>query len=61
MTSNAKNCFNKSNIYFGCSLYSAFLKNFFPIKNFNGVYHIKHYTVTMPIKSGQIEIFALEN
>ena len=35
----------------GCSLYAALLKGTFPIKNFKGIYHLNHYTISSSINN----------
>ena len=39
----------------GCSLYGALLKGCFPIKNFKGIYHLNHYSISSSINNGKIE------
>ena len=41
----------------GCSLYAALLKGTFPIKNFKGIYHLNHYTISSSINNGPLEEF----
>ena len=41
----------------GSSLYASLFKGCFPIKNFQGIYHLNHYSIMHSINNGEIQEF----
>ena len=41
----------------GCSLYGSLLQASFPIKNFQGIYHLNHYSILYSINDNEIKEF----
>ena len=48
-------------IAIGCSLYGALLNETFPIKDFNGIYHLNNYTINISINNEPIGKFIGNN
>jgi hypothetical protein len=48
-------------IAIGCSLYGALLNEIFPIKDFNGIYHLNNYTINISINDEPISKFIGNN
>ena len=48
-------------IAIGCSLYGALLNETFPIKDFNGIYHLNNYTINISINNEPISKFIGNN
>ena len=41
----------------GCALYGSLLQACFPIKNFQGIYHLNHYSILYSVNNGPIKEF----
>ena len=48
-------------IAIGCSLYGALLNETFPIKDFNGIYHLNNYTINISVNNEPISKFIGNN